>query len=94
MELAPVFSPSFLSFVSPASSTLTATAPSGQNQEAIRRKLGTTGSSVSPKELKEEVFGGKDVKADKDARGVLEIRWGMRGWKAGWMAPTDVTTFK
>lgn len=67
-ESVPVF-PSFLSFVSPASSTLTATSPSGQNQEAIR-KLGTISSSISPKELKEEVFGRKDVKVDKDLRGV------------------------
>lgn len=62
------FFPSFLSFVSPASSTPRATSPSGQTQEA-RRKLGTIGSSISPKEPKEEVFGRKDVKVDKNLRG-------------------------
>lgn len=72
------FFPSFLSFVSPASSTPRATSPSGQTQEA-RRKLGTIGSSISPKEPKEEVFGRKDVKVDKNLRGFLEIQWGTRG---------------
>lgn len=72
------FFPSFLSFVSPASSTLRATFPSRQTQEAIR-KLGTISSSISPKELKEEVFGRKDVKVDKNLRGCLEIQWGRWG---------------
>lgn len=65
------FFPSFLSFVSPANSAPRASSPSGENQEATR-KLGTISSSFPPKELKEEVFGRKDVKADKNLR---------RSWK-------------
>lgn len=61
------FFPSFLSFVSPANSTPRATFPSGENQKATR-KLGTISSSFSPKELKEEVLGRKDVKVDKNLR--------------------------
>lgn len=61
------FFPSFLSFVSPANSTPRATSPGG-NQETTR-KPGTVSSAFSPKELKEEVFGRKDVKIDKNLRG-------------------------
>lgn len=50
------FFPSFLPFVFPANSTLRATSPSTENQEATRQ-LGTISSSIFPKELKEEAFG-------------------------------------
>lgn len=68
LETAPVFPPSFLSSVSPANSIPRATFPSGENLEATG-KLGTISSFISPKELKEEVFGRKDVKVDKNLRG-------------------------
>lgn len=62
------FFPSFLSFVSPVNSTPRVTSPSGENQKATR-KLRTMSSFFSPKELKEEVFGRKDAKPDKNLRG-------------------------
>lgn len=82
------FFPSFLSCVSPANSTPRATSPSGENQKAIQ-KLGTISSFISPKELKEEVFGRKDVRVDKNPR-VPGNTVGTTRWKVGWTSMTDV----
>lgn len=84
------FFPSSLSFVFLSNSTPKATSPSGQNQEAIR-KLGTIGSSIPPtKELKEEVFGRKDIKVDKNLRGVPGNTVGNTGIEGKLDSMTDV----